>query len=227
MGTQTQVTAKPRTPLNRQRLIDGAVELADTGGIDSLTMRKLAQELGVKPMTLYHHMANKDDVLDSMVDAVFSEIDLPPAGAKWKPAMRQRAISARAALTRHPWAISLMESRTTPGPATLRHHDAVIGCLRHAGFSIEMAAHAFSVLDSYIYGFVLQEVNLPFNTTEETHEVTEEILQQFPAGDYPHLVEMAAEYILQPGYEYANEFNFGLELILEGLQRSTQKQLTR
>lgn len=194
--------------------------LADTKGIDSLTMRKLAQELGVKPMTLYHHMANKEEVLDTMVDVVFSEIDLPPTGADWKPAMRQRAISARAALIRHPWAVSLMESRVTPGPATLAHHDSVIGCLRQTGFSIEMAAHAYSVLDSYIYGFVLQEVSLPFSTTEEAHEVTEEILEQFPATDYPYLVEIAAEYILQPGYEYANEFNFGLELILDGLERS-------
>ena len=178
-------------------------------------------------MSLYHHVANKDEVLDGMVDVVFSEIDLPPDSAGWNSAMRDRAKSARAALMRHPWAIGLMESRTEPGPATLRHHDAVIGCLRRAGFSIEMAAHAFSVLDSYIYGFVLQEINLPFSTTEETHELTKAILQQFPAGDYPHLVEMAAEHLLQPGYAYANEFDFGLDLILEGLQRSTREQPNR
>ena len=222
MGTSTD-TAKTRTPLNRERLVEGAVELADTKGIGSLTMRKLALELGVKPMTLYHHMANKEEVLDGMVDAVFGEINLPPAGAEWKPAMRQRAISARAALLRHPWAISLVESRTTPGHATLRHHDTVIRCLRQAGFSVEMAAHAYSILDSYIYGFVLQEVSLPFSTTEEAHEVTEAILQQFPADDYPYLVEMATEYVMQPGYEYANEFNFGLDLILEGIERSTRE----
>ena len=227
MGTQAQRSTQPRSPLTRQRLVDGAVALADANGIGSLTMRRLARELGVKPMSLYHHVANKDELLDGMVDVVFSEIDLPPDSAGWNSAMRERAKSARAALMRHPWAIGLMESRTEPGHATLRHHDAVIGCLRRAGFSIEMAAHAFSVLDSYIYGFVLQEINLPFNTTEETYELTKAILQQFPAGDYPHLVEMATEYVLQPGYEYANEFNFGLELILEGLQRSTEEQLTR
>ena len=220
METETKMTTEPRIPLNRQRLIEGAVELADTEGIGSLTMRKLAQKLGVKPMTLYHHMANKEEVLDAMVDLVFSDIDLPLAGADWKPAMRRRANSARTTLIRHPWAVTLMESRTTPGPATLQHHDAVIGCIRQAGFSVEMAAHAYSVLDSYIYGFVLQEVSLPFDNTEEAHDVTEEIVQQFPAGDYPYLMEMAVEYVLQPGYEYANEFNFGLELILDGLERS-------
>lgn len=227
MGTQAQRSTQPRSPLTRQALVDGAVALADANGIGSLTMRRLARELGVKPMSLYHHVANKDGVLDGMVDVVFSEIDLPPDGAGWYSAMRERANSARAALIRHPWAIGLMESRTEPGPATLRHHDAVIGCLRRAGFSIEMAAHAFSVLDSYIYGFVLQEINLPFSTTEETHELTKAILQQFPVGDYPHLVEMAAEHILQPGYAYTNEFDFGLDLILEGLQRSTREQPNR
>ena len=227
MGTQAQRSTQPRSPLTRQRLVDGAVTLADANGIGSLTMRRLARELEVKPMSLYHHVANKDEVLDGMVDVVFSEIDLPPDSAGWNSAMRERAKSARAALMRHPWAIGLMKSRTEPGHATLRHHDAVIGCLRRAGFSIEMAAHAFSVLDSYIYGFVLQEINLPFNTTEETYELTKAILQQFPAGDYPHLVEMAAEHILQPGYAYANEFDFGLDLILEGLQRSTREQPNR
>jgi len=227
MGTQAQRSTQPRSPLTRQRLVDSAVALADANGIGSLTMRRLARELGVKPMSLYHHVANKDELLDGMVDVVFSEIDLPPDSAGWNSAMRERAKSARAALMRHPWAIGLMESRTEPGHATLRHHDAVIGCLRRAGFSIEMAAHAFSVLDSYIYGFVLQEINLPFSTTEETHELTKAILQQFPAGDYPHRVEMAAEHILQPGYAYANEFDFGLDLILEGLQRSTREQPNR
>ena len=127
-------------------------------------MRKLAQELGVEAMSLYHHVANKDDILDGIVDVVFSEIDLPTNDIDWRAAMRQRAISARQALRRHPWATGLMESRSTPGPATLRHHDAVLGILRNAGFSIELAAHAFSVLDSYVYGFALQESSLPFQT---------------------------------------------------------------
>jgi hypothetical protein len=134
--------------------------------------------------------------------------------------MRQRAVSARQALSRHRWAIGLMESRASPGPATLRHHDAVIGSLRHAGFSIEMAAHAYSALDSYIYGFALQEASLPFDTAEETAEVAEMIFKQFPADEYPHLTELTVEHVLQPGYDYGNEFEFGLDLILDGLERA-------
>jgi len=217
---RTDAKAEPRVPLSRQRALQVAVALADTGGIGSLTMRRLAQALGVEAMSLYHHVANKDDILDGMVDIVFGEIALPPATTDWKTAMQRRAHSARTALARHPWAISLMESRATPGPATLRHHDAVIGCLRHAGFSIEMTAHAYSVLDSYIYGFAHQEMNLPFDTAEETKEVADAILHQFPAGEYPHLVELATEHVLQPGYDHGDEFEFGLDLILDGLARS-------
>lgn len=133
--------------------------------------------------------------------------------------MRQRAISARRVLSRHGWAIGLMESRSSPGPATLRHHDAVIGCLRDAGFSIELAAHAFSVVDSYIYGFALQERSLPFPTPEQTADLAQDILASFPADKYPHLAELTARHVLQPGYDYGNEFEFGLDLILDGLER--------
>lgn len=223
METQTDGDTPRRSPLTRQRLIDGAVALADAGGTDSLTMRNLAREVGVKPMSLYHHVANKEEVLDAMVDAVFSEIELPPESTDWMTALRRRADSARTALSRHPWAIGLMESRTTPGPATLRHHDAVIGCLRGAGFTIEMAAHAYSLLDSYVYGFALQEINLPFSTTEESHEVAGAILQQFPADRYPHLVEMATGHVLRPGYDHGDEFHFGLELILDGLETMVRR----
>jgi AcrR family transcriptional regulator len=211
---------KPRIPLSRERVLRSAVAFADQGGIASLSMRKLGDALGVEAMSLYNHVANKSELLDGMVDLVFSEIDLPPGGADWKTAMRQRAISARRALSRHRWAIGLMESRASPGPATLRHHDAVIGSLRHAGFSIEMAAHAYSALDSYIYGFALQEASLPFDTEEETAEVAEMIFKQFPADGYPHLTELTVEHVLQPGYDYGNEFEFGLDLILDGLERA-------
>jgi hypothetical protein len=153
-----------------------------------------------------------------MVDIVFSEIDLPATNSNWKTAMRRRALSARTALSRHPWAISLMESRTAPGPASLRHHDAVLGCLRHAGFSIEMTAHAYSVLDSYIYGFAHQEANLPLESPERTKEVADAILHQLPADEYPHLVEFATQHVLKPGYDYGAEFAFGLDLILDGLE---------
>ena len=133
--------------------------------------------------------------------------------------MRRRAISAREVLSRHPWAIGLMESRTTPGSATLRHHDAVIGSLRRGGFSVAMAAHAFSVLDSYIYGFALQEANLPFDSGEATAELAQAILAR-AADEYPHLTELTVEHVLQPGYDYGLEYAFGLELILTGLEQA-------
>jgi AcrR family transcriptional regulator len=194
------------------------VALADAGGLGSLTMRRLAQELGVEAMSLYHHVASKDDILDGMVEQVFSEIDLPADDTDWKTAMRRRAASVRAALTRHPWAISIMESRASPGPATLRHHDAVIGCCRRAGFPIEMAAHAFSLLDSYIYGFVLQEVNLPFGEADDLDEMVGAILPDLSAEEYPHLTELTVRHVLQPGYSYGAEFDFGLGLIVDGLE---------
>ncbi len=222
MTRPTDPGPEPRARLNRDRVLRAAIALADTGGIESLTMRRLGEELGVEAMSLYNHVANKDDLLDGMIDAVFSEIDLPFGPADWKTAMRERAVSAREALSRHPWAIGLMESRSSPGPATLRHHDAVIGSLREAGFSIELAAHAYSVLDSYIYGFALQEANLPFDTAEGTAQVVQTILAQLSADEYPHLTELAVEHVLQPGYEYGNEYEFGLDLILDGLERTRE-----
>jgi AcrR family transcriptional regulator len=206
-------------PLNRERVLDAAVALADEAGIAALTMRGLGRRLGVEGMSLYNHVANKDDLLDGMVDFVFGQIGDPPRNADWRLAMRQRAIAAAAVLARHPWAIGLMDSRHQPGPANLRHHNAVIGCLREAGFSVAMAAHAYAVLDSYIYGFALQQASLPFATAEESVAVTEDILRQFPAEDYPYLAEMAVQHVLQPGYDFADEFAFGLDLILDGLAR--------
>ena len=211
---------RSRTPLSRERILVTALALADTSGIESLTMRKLGEAVGVEAMSLYNHVPSKGDLLDGLIDLVFSEIELPSAADSWKTAMRQRAISARAVLSRHRWAIGLMESRTTPGPATLRHHDAVIGCFRQAGFPVELAAHAYSVLDSYIYGFALQEASLPFDTRQETSELAQAIVAQFPAEEYPHLAEFTFEHVLQPGYEYGREYEFGLDLILDGLERA-------
>ncbi|MEO3859296.1 TetR/AcrR family transcriptional regulator C-terminal domain-containing protein [Acrocarpospora sp. B8E8] len=216
----TDPGAGRRGRLNRHQVLEAAIALADADGIESLTMRKLGEKVGIEAMSLYNHVANKGDLVDGMIDVVFGEIDLPAGGTDWRTAMRQRAISARAALARHPWAIGRMESRATPGPATLRHHDAVIGTLRAAGFSIELAAHAFSALDSYIYGFALQERNLPFDTEKETAKVTQAIMARFSSGEYPHLTEMAVEHILRPGYDYGDEFEFGLDLILDGLDRA-------
>ena len=212
--------ATTRTPLNRQRVLDAAVALADRDGVGALSMRKLAQELGVEAMSLYHHVVNKDAILDGIVDVVFAEIELPAAEAGWREAMRRRAISVREALRRHPWATGLMESRPTPGPANLRHHDAVLGVLRGAGFPLELAAHAYALLDSYIYGFALQESSLPFQTPEETAEVARSIMAEYAAADYPHLTEIAVDHVLQPGYDFGNEYLFGLDLILDGLERA-------
>ncbi len=219
MATQVDTTAKPRTPLNKERVLRAAVALADMGGIESLTMRKLGQDLGVEAMSLYNHVANKDDILDGIVDLVFSEITLPSDPAGWKAAMRRRAISAREVLLRHPWATSLMQSRTKPGPATMRHHDSVLGSLRDAGFTLDMAAHAYSVMDSYIYGFALQQMNLPIDSTENVARVGQDILRRLPADEYPHLVEMIIDHAMKPGYAYADEFEFGLDLILDSLER--------
>lgn len=216
MGSRKRARAT-HPPLTRDRVLSAAVAFADEHGLASLTMRGLGDVLGVEAMSLYHHVANKDDLLDGMTDLVFGEIDLPVPDEEWKAAMRRRALSAREVLGRHGWAISLMQSRTTPGPATLRHHDAVIGCLRSAGFSIPATAHAVSLLDSYIYGFALQQASLPFETPEETVELAESIMAAMPADAYPHLVELAVEHVLQPGYDYAHEFEVGLGMILDAL----------
>jgi AcrR family transcriptional regulator len=220
MATQTDPSTAPRTPLTRERILRAAVALADRDGVGALSMRRLARELEVEAMSLYHHVAGKDALLDGMVDLVFGEIELPAAGAGWKTAMRRRAVSARVALRRHPWAINLMESRRTPGPANLRHHDAVIGCLRQAGFSVALTARAYSLLDAYIYGFAVQEASLPFDTPEETAEVAQAIMAELSAGTYPHLAELASEHVLQPGYDYGDEYEAGLDLILDGLERA-------
>jgi AcrR family transcriptional regulator len=211
----------PRARLDRDQILRTAVALADASGIASLTMRKLGVELGVEAMSLYHHVAGKDDLLDGMVDIVFGEIDLPGGDTDWRTAMRRRAVSAREVLARHRWATGLMESRASPGPNTLRHHDAVIGALRGAGFSITLTAHAFSAIDSYVYGFAMQETALPFDTAEETTEVAQAIMERFASGQYyPHFAELIVEHVLQPGYDYGEEFAFGLDLILDGLERA-------
>ncbi len=213
-------TPTARTPLTRERVLAGAVAVADTGGIAALTIRTLAQELGVKPMSVYHHVANKDEILDGIVDIVFSEIDLPSAEGDWQREMLRRGVSARRVLRRHPWAIPLLQSRTSPGPATLTHHNAVLGSLRAGGFSLEMTAHAYALLDSYIFGFALSEAALPINGPETVSEVAESMMLQYLAEAYPNLLEFTNEHILKPGYDFGAEFEFGLNLILDGLDRS-------
>jgi AcrR family transcriptional regulator len=222
MPVTTRTASRPRgrEPLTRERVLDTALRLADQGGLEALSMRKLGQALGVEAMALYYHFANKERVLDGIVDLVFGEIDVPAIGADWKAAMRRRAISVRDALARHRWAIGLMESRTNPGPANLRHHDAVIGCLRAAGFDMAMAAHAYSALDAYIYGFALTKMNLPFETTTDIAEMAETMLEPFPLGEYPNLADFITEHAMKPGYDFADEFVYGLDVILDGLDRA-------
>ena len=218
-------TAQPRLPVTRERALRTALALADAHGLDELTMRRLAEELRVEAMSLYHHVPNKSAILDGMVDLVFEEIELPRMDVPWRPAIHRRMASVREVLLRHPWALRVIESRKTPGASTLAHHDAVLGCFRRAGFSVELTGHAFAVLDSYVFGFVHTEVSLPFEGPEETVEVAGAIVESIPEGAFPHLVEFATERVLTPGYAYANEFAFGLDLILDGLERAFEREL--
>jgi AcrR family transcriptional regulator len=207
-----------RTPLSTARVLAAAVALADESGLAAFSMRGLAQELGVVPMALYKHVANKEALLDGMVDIVFGEIELPSGDLDWRTAMRRRAMSTRAALKRHTWAIGMMESRH-PGPANLRNHNAVMGCLREAGFSFEMAIHAYSAQDAYIYGFALQERDLGFETPRSAGEAAQRRAQMIGAlDDYPYLVEVATK-LPESGYDSAVEFTWGLDLILDGLEQ--------
>ena len=217
MGGSRPSSDAERAPVTRERAIQAAVQIADSDGIASLSMRKLAARLGIEAMSLYYHVKNKDDLLDGMVESVYGEIRHTQAGDEWKPAMRERAESTRRALGRHPWAISMIDERTTQ--AAMRHLDAVIGMLRHAGFSVVMAAHALSLLDSYVHGFALQEASLPLDGSGDITEVTEEIMaRQGMMASFPHLAEMGSTLILQPGYAYGNEFDFGIGLILDGIE---------
>lgn len=211
----SRATARPQ--LTRDRILRTAVELADAGGIASLSMRSLAGHLGVEAMSLYHHVANKEALLDGMVDVVFSEVHLPRADHDWRAEMRLRSESGRAVLKRHRWAVGLMDSRANPGFETLRHHDAVLGCLRGGGFSVAMTAHAFAVLDAHLYGFMVQELSLPFEGVN-LQDLADQIMGDLPADELPHLAELTVEHVLKPGYSFGDEFGFGLELILDGLE---------
>lgn len=219
MQTRPTPPTEPRTPLNRERVLRAAVALADDDGIESLTMRELGLRLGVEAMSLYNHVANKDDILDGIVDLVVSEIDLPSATVDWKEAMRGRAISAQEVFSRHPWVSGLIDSRESSGPARLRYFDWMIGTLRRAGFTLEMAARALSVLDSYIYGFGRQQLNMSAGGDYKPEEMAEAFLGAIPADEYPYLREMVVEYAMNSGYDAGADFEFGLNLILDGLQR--------
>lgn len=209
----------PRVPLSRERVLAAAVALVDEGGLGALTMRALGQRLDVEAMSLYNHVANKDDILDGVVDIVVSEIDLPSDSVDWKAAMRRRAISARKVFGRHPWASGLIDARQTSGPARLRYFDWVLGTLRRAGFSLEAAAHAFSILDSYIYGFGRQQLNLSTDGDMSPEEMAEGFREAIPLDEYPYLTEMVLDFAIPVGLDAGADFDFGLTLILDGLER--------
>lgn len=207
-----------RRTLSKERIVSEALAVADEVGMEALTIRRLAARLEVGPMSIYHYFPNKAAIIDAMVDAVFAQIALPPEDEDWRSAIRTRCISVREVLNRHPWAPPYMESRTSPGPATLRHHDAVVGCLRRGGFSLQMTAHAYAILDSFLYGFALEEAALPSGGGEGFQEVAEAIAANFPADEYPHLAELTLNHVLQPGYSFDQSFEYGLDLILDGLE---------
>jgi AcrR family transcriptional regulator len=206
----------PRTALSRERVVAAAAAVADRGGLTAVTMRSVGKELGVEAMSLYHHVDGKDALLDALAEHVFSQITLPAADEPWRAAMARRATSAREVLGAHPWALGLIESRPVPGPSMLRHHDAVVACLRGGGFSLRLAAHAFSALDAYVYGFVLTERTLPFDAVGGEAEYARGV--SLAADDHPHLVAMLSELLGDRTYRFADEFAYGLEIVLDGLR---------
>lgn len=206
-------------PLTPERIVDAATRVADTAGLAGLSMRSVARELGVEAMSLYHHVGNKDGLLDGMVDAVFAEFHTPVVGAPWEAELRTRSVTARVALKRHPWAVGLMDSRRGAGPVNLGHHDAVLGCLREAGFSWPLAGTAFALLDAHLYGFLVQELSLPFSGPDDVNEVAGELVEAFPEGMFTYMRDFAEARVLAPGYDFGDEFEIGLDLVLEGLRR--------
>ena len=227
-------TAQTHVRLSKERVLEVAVKMADEEGLAAVSMRKLADRLGAGAMSLYHYVPNKDELITGMVDIVFSEIELPPADIEWKTWMRRRAASTRAALNRHRWAVGLMESREIPGPASFRVHNAVLGCLREAGFSIEQTIQAYSVIDAYMYGFALQEKTVPFEDAEGAAAVAQEQVREYEAQaeeqqlaalaeEFPYLAEVVAGHVAEVGYEFGQAFDYGLDLILDGLERLLDK----
>jgi AcrR family transcriptional regulator len=210
--------------LSRERVLRTALELADRHGIESLSMRKLADELGVGAMSLYHYVPNKEALVDGMVELVSGEIEVPSVGGDWKTEMRRRARSTREVLNRHRWAVGLMEGRMNPGPDSLALREATLGCLREAGFSVELTIQAQSVQDAYIYGFALQEKGLPFETAEESTGVAQETVKGVAdlASAFPYLAEIVVGHVARYGYDFGESFEYGLDLILDGLEKRLQ-----
>jgi AcrR family transcriptional regulator len=224
MATEADTQPTPRLPLNRERVLRAALALADKGGIGALSMRRLGQELGVEAMSLYNHAKGKDDILDGIIEIVLDEVDLPPDEADWKEALRRIAISAHEAFVRHPWACGLMLGRTSVSPPRMRWMEAVLRTLREAGFSADLTHHAYHALDSHITGFTLWQVSMPFDTREELVDLAEAFLQETSADEYPYVVEHAEQHMGPSAPEGKTEFEFGLDLILDGLERLRDAQ---
>ena len=223
MAKRSNARTRHRTPLSKERVLNTALALADDDGIASMSMRKLGQALGVEAMSLYKHVANKDDILDGIVDLVAAEIEVPAVGGDWKRAMRRRAISAHTVLLRHPWATMLIVSRANVGPAMLRYVDATIGCLRAAGFGYATADHAWNAIDSHVYGFTLQTLNFPFEPGEYA-QVAQSFLPMIPVAQYPWLNGLSQQ-VIDGDYDGMHDFEFGLDLILNGLETVLQRVL--
>jgi len=204
--------------LSRVRILEAAIKVADEGGLAQVTMRNVGKALGVEAMSLYHHIPGKGPLLDALTERVIEQLETPSAGMPWRLAMAARAQSARQVLGAHPWAIGLIESRRTPQPSLLRHHEGVLACLRADGFSIDLAAHAFSALDAYVYGFVLTEANLSSPSGETIESFVIGIQAFIPPETYPCMTEFIHHKVLGKNYSYGDEFQFGLNLILDGLE---------
>lgn len=208
-----------RVPLTRRRIVEAAMVVADRGGSAAISMRNIGRELGVEAMSLYHHVANKEELLDALVDEIFARIELPHPDDDWRQGMTRRAASARDVLTSHPWALHLVDSRRHPGPALLRHHDAVLGCLRRGGFSVRLASHAFSVIDAYVYGFALTISNLPFDAGDASGADDFANTAAESIAPYPHLSELVSQLTGDGAYVFGDEFSYGLDVILDELER--------
>lgn len=220
-------TSRRRGTLSRDTIVRAAMTLADREGLTHLSMRALAKELGVEAMSLYHHVANKDDVLDGMVDQVFAELHLPAVGtATWREEMRRRCVSGREAMLRHPWAVGLMDARPNAGAQTLRHHDSMVGCLREAGFSWPMVSHTMVLLDAHLYGFMVQELSLPALESEDLGELATQMLDDASVA-LPYLAAFTQEHVLRPGYRFGDEFEIGLDLLLDAIEDLLAREARR
>jgi AcrR family transcriptional regulator len=218
MARKPNPRPEPRVPLSRERVLRTAIELADEGGIEALSMRKLGQRLGVEAMSLYNHVANKDDLQDGIVELVLGEIELPPDAADWKEAMRRTAISSHETFIRHRWACSAMMRVPRVSPLRLQWMEAVLRTLREAGFSADLTHHAYHALDSHITGFTLWQVSMPFDTREELVDLAEDVLREIPTDEYPYFIEHAEQHLAPSSPDGKTEFEFGLDLILDGLE---------